>query len=97
MSAPMLFVEFKKTEPMPLAFTWLPEMTAYIESVYQEDASKYKSAIESLFKLRSDIAGVGKDTAGREIFYRYYGQLELLDLRFVVDEEHCALSFGWCV
>jgi len=47
-------------------------------------------------RLRQDVRGAGKDsTAGRDLLYRYYGQLELLDLRFPVDEQHIRVSFTW--
>ncbi|KAK8106172.1 Vacuolar protein-sorting protein BRO1 [Apiospora kogelbergensis] len=46
--------------------------------------------------LAAGHAGAGKDsTAGRDLLYRYYGQLELLDLRFPVDEQHIKISFTW--
>lgn len=51
-----------------------------------------------LNRLRQDMRGAGKDSAaGRDLLYRYYGQLELLDLRFPVDENHIKISFTWCV
>jgi hypothetical protein len=44
------------------------------------------------------MRGAGKDSAaGRDLLYRYYGQLELLDLRFPVDENHIKISFTWYV
>lgn len=45
--------------------------------------------------MRQDTRGAGKDTTGRDLLYRYYGQLELLDLRFPVDENHVRVSFVW--
>jgi hypothetical protein len=42
------------------------------------------------------MRGAGKDSsAGRDLLYRYYGQLELLDLRFPVDEQHIKIAFTW--
>jgi BRO1-like domain len=41
------------------------------------------------------MRGAGKDTTGRDLLYRYYGQLELLDLRFPIDENHVRISFVW--
>jgi len=44
------------------------------------------------------MRGAGADSAsGRDLLYRYYGQLELLDLRFPVDENHIKISFTWLV
>ncbi|RCH98002.1 bck1-like resistance to osmotic shock, partial [Rhizopus stolonifer] len=45
--------------------------------------------------LRQDIRGAGKDLTGRDLLYRYFGQLELLDLRFPVDEKHVKVLFNW--
>ncbi|KAF8460414.1 BRO1-like domain-containing protein [Kalaharituber pfeilii] len=42
------------------------------------------------------MRGAGKDSAsGRDLLFRYYGQLELLDLRFPIDENHIKISFKW--
>lgn len=44
------------------------------------------------------MRGAGKDSAsGRDLLYRYYGQLELLDLRFPVEERGVRVSFTWLV
>jgi BRO1-like domain len=49
----------------------------------------------TLQRLRQDTRGAGKDTTGRDLLYRYYSQLELLDLRFPIDENHVRISFVW--
>jgi programmed cell death 6-interacting protein len=42
------------------------------------------------------MRGAAKDSAsGRDLLYRYYGQLEFLDLRFPVDENHVKILFQW--
>ena len=41
------------------------------------------------------MRGAGPDETGRELLFRYYGQIELLDLRFPVDENHIKISFTW--
>ncbi|PWW73464.1 BRO1-domain-containing protein [Tuber magnatum] len=42
------------------------------------------------------MRGAGKDsTSGRDLLYRYYGQLELLDLRFPVEERGVRVGFTW--
>lgn len=41
------------------------------------------------------MRGAGKDESGRDLLYRYYGQLELLELRIPIDEEHARISFTW--
>ena len=45
--------------------------------------------------MRQDTRGAGKDTTGRDLLYRYYSQLQLLDLRFPIDENHVRISFVW--
>ena len=67
----------------------------YIMEHYQEDPENYLNEISILNRLRQDIRGVGKDMTGRDILYRYYGQLELLDLRFPLDEKHVKVYFTW--
>lgn len=32
---------------------------------------------------------MGKDMNGRDLLFRYFGQLELLDLRFPVNDQVC--------
>ncbi|KAJ3579945.1 hypothetical protein NPX13_g618 [Xylaria arbuscula] len=57
---------------------------------------KATNEIDWITPLKKDMRGAGKDsTAGRDLLYRYYGQLELLDLRFPVDEQHIKISFTW--
>ena len=76
---------------------WIGPLKSYIRSTYG-DPEKYTEECTTLNRLRQDMRGAGKDSAaGRDLLYRYYGQLELLDLRFPVDENHIKISFTWCV
>ena len=77
---------------------WIPPLKTYIRQTYGDDPERYTEECNTLNRLRQDMRGAGKDsTAGRDLLYRYYGQLELLDLRFPVDENHIKISFTWCV
>ncbi|KAF2864456.1 BRO1-domain-containing protein [Piedraia hortae CBS 480.64] len=68
----------------------------HIETVYGDDPERYNDECHTLNRLRQDMRGAGRDSAaGRDLLYRYYGQLELLDLRFPVDEHHIRVSFNW--
>ena len=75
---------------------WVQPLKAYIRQTYGDDPEKYAEECNTLNRLRQDMRGAGKDSAaGRDLLYRYYGQLELLDLRFPVDENHIKISFTW--
>lgn len=75
---------------------WIYPLKTYIRQTYGDDPERYAEECNTLNRLRQDMRGAGKDsTAGRDLLYRYYGQLELLDLRFPVDENHIKISFTW--
>ena len=77
---------------------WVTPLKNYIRQTYGDDPERYAEECNTLHRLRQDMRGAGKDsTAGRDLLYRYYGQLELLELRFPVDENHIKISFTWCV
>lgn len=77
---------------------WIQPLKDYIRQSYGEDPERYGQECATLNRLRQDMRGAGKDSAtGRDLLYRYYGQLELLDLRFPVDENHIKISFTWYV
>ncbi|KAJ3342835.1 bck1-like resistance to osmotic shock [Gonapodya sp. JEL0774] len=87
----MLHIPLKKTDEVDFG----PAFRQFIAATYQEEPEKYALEIETLNKLRQDIRGVGKDMTGRDILYRYYGQLELLDLRFPIEEKTVKIVFNW--
>ena len=87
---------------MPLKVTneidWISPLKSYIRKSYGDDPERYAEECATLNRLRQDMRGAGKDNAaGRDLLYHYYGQLEFLDLRFPVDENHIRMSFTWCV
>ncbi|KAH8879429.1 BRO1-domain-containing protein [Thozetella sp. PMI_491] len=90
--APMISVPLKATNEID----WITPLKSYIQNTYGDDPERYAEECAALHRLRQDMRGAGKDsTAGRDLLYRYYGQLELLDLRFPVDEQHIKISFTW--
>ncbi|KAK4126060.1 BRO1-domain-containing protein [Parathielavia appendiculata] len=90
--APMISVPLKATNEID----WITPLKSYIQNTYGDDPERYAEECATLNRLRQDMRGAGKDsTAGRDLLYRYYGQLELLDLRFPVDEQHIRVSFTW--
>lgn len=76
---------------------WVLPLKSYIRDTYGDDPERYAEECVTLNRLRQDVRGAGKESiTGRDMLYRYYGQLELLDLRFPVDEQHIKISFTWC-
>ncbi|TKA64967.1 Vacuolar protein-sorting protein bro1 [Cryomyces minteri] len=92
LQAPMISVPLKQTSEID----WIAPLKGYIRQTYGDDPEKYAEECATLNRMRQDMRGAGKDSAaGRDLLYRYYGQLELLDLRFPVDENHIKISFTW--
>ena len=88
----MLSAPLKQTNEID----WIAPLKTYIRDQYGDDPERYGEECSMLNRLRQDMRGAGKDSAsGRDLLYRYYGQLELLDLRFPVDESHIKISFTW--
>jgi hypothetical protein len=85
---PMISVPLKQTSEID----WVAPLKGYIRATYGDDPERYSEECATLNRLRQDMRGAGKD-----LLYRYYGQLELLDLRFPVDENHIKISFTWYV
>lgn len=90
---PFISAPFKKTDDVD----WVHPLKKYIARFYQDDPEKFKEETQAFNRLRQDIRGAGKDITGRDLLYRYFGQLELLDLRFPVDEKHVKVLFNWSV
>ena len=89
---PMLSCPLKQTSEID----WIGPLKNYIRMTYGDDPDKYHEECATLDRLRQDMRGAGADsTSGRDLLYRYYGQLELLDLRFPVDEHHIKIAFTW--
>ncbi|CAI4210593.1 unnamed protein product [Parascedosporium putredinis] len=88
----MISVPLKATNEID----WVAPLKNYIQNTYGDDPERYAEECVTLNRLRQDMRGAGKDsTTGRDMLYRYYGQLELLDLRFPIDEKHIKISFTW--
>lgn len=92
MQVPMISCPLKQTNEID----WIQPIKQHIRHAYGDDPERYNDECAQLNRLRQDMRGAGKDSAaGRDLLYRYYGQLELLDLRFPVDENHIKISFTW--
>lgn len=92
MQIPMISSPLKQTNEID----WIAPLKHHIRTSYGDDPERYAEECVQLNRLRQDMRGAGRDSAaGRDLLYRYYGQLELLDLRFPVDENHIKISFTW--
>ncbi len=91
--SPMISVPLKRTDEVD----WVTPLKRYIAVSYQDDPDKYAEETGTIHRLRQDMRGAGNDTTGRDVLYRYFGQLEILDLRFPVDEAHIKIGFMWYV
>ncbi|KAG0198691.1 bck1-like resistance to osmotic shock [Mortierella sp. GBA30] len=89
--SPMISVPLKRTDEVD----WVTPLKRYIAVSYQDDPAKYSEETGTIHRLRQDMRGAGNDTTGRDVLYRYFGQLEILDLRFPVDEAHIKIGFMW--
>jgi hypothetical protein len=89
----MISVPLKRTDEVD----WVSPLRRYIAVSYQDDPEKYAEETGTIHRLRQDMRGAGNDITGRDVLYRYFGQLEILDLRFPVDEAHIKISFSWYV
>ena len=88
---PFIQVPLKRTDDAD----WQTPLLNWIATGYAEPPEAYAEPCAAIVRLRQDIRGAGLDTTGRDILYRYYGQLELLELRFPVDESHVKMTFTW--
>ncbi|KAK9237031.1 BRO1-like domain-containing protein [Lipomyces kononenkoae] len=89
-TSPKVAIPLKATKDLD----WASPLQTYIRNAYgsSEDFSK---ECQMFSRLRQDLMGAGKDQTGRDLLYKYYGQLELLDLRIPVEEGGCKVGFTW--
>lgn len=62
---------------------WTQPLQKFLGKSYGSYAD-FSEEIAAFNKLRSDITGISPDKLGKDTLFRYYGQLELLDLRFPI-------------
>lgn len=73
---------------------WISPLRQYIASIYGP-GDHFKEEAGQIHRLRQDVRGSAADTIGRDLVYRYYRQLQLLELRIPVNEHSCRVSFSW--
>lgn len=88
----LLQIPLKKTEDV----NWTKTLNNYLVSVYGS-SSEYQQDLTNFNKLRLDLRGCHADSTGIRLYFKYYSQLELLDLRvpFETANRHKKLEFKW--
>ncbi|KAJ1930261.1 bck1-like resistance to osmotic shock [Tieghemiomyces parasiticus] len=88
---PMIQVPWKRCEEVD----WVLALRRYISGVLEQDPDSFNEQVYALHRMRQDTRGVNLDTTGRDLLYRYFSQLELLDLRFQLEKRPLELNFTW--
>ncbi|VDB87112.1 unnamed protein product [Peniophora sp. CBMAI 1063] len=87
--SPMISVPRKVTDEVD----WTTPIRNAIAHSYGEDPDSYAAECASLQRCRQDaVRGAGSDITARDLLYKYFGQLELLELRF----PEIRVNFPWC-
>ncbi|KAH3681445.1 hypothetical protein WICPIJ_007602 [Wickerhamomyces pijperi] len=80
------------------ALDWDKPLTRYITALYGS-VNEFTAPINTLTILRNDLASViaidSYDEDSKKLYYKYFGQLELLDLRLPVNDTGVYLKFSW--
>ncbi|KAB5591931.1 Vacuolar protein-sorting protein BR [Ceratobasidium theobromae] len=88
MTSPCISIPKKKTDEVD----WTTPIRSLIQQSYGENPDNYSSECAALQRCRQDaVRGAGSDTTARDLLYKYFGQLELLELRF----SEIRVSFPW--
>lgn len=71
---------------------WTSPIRNLIAQSYGENPDNYSAECASLQRCRQDaVRGAGSDMTARDLLYKYFGQLELLELRF----SEIRVTFPW--
>ena len=71
---------------------WTSPIRSLVAKSYGENPDAYAQECQALQRCRQDaVKGAGSDMTGRDLLYKYFGQLELLELRF----SEIRVNFAW--
>ncbi|TFY63306.1 hypothetical protein EVG20_g6373 [Dentipellis fragilis] len=86
--SPMISIPKKGTDEVD----WTTPIRNAIGQSYGENPDNYASEYAALQRCRQDaVRGAGSDLTARDLLYKYFGQLELLELRF----PEIRVNFPW--
>lgn len=90
--SPMVSSPFKVTNEID----WVEPLQHYLKSSYATDPDLFHQECAKVHKLRQQARAAGQEPAvGCDLLFQYYGQLELLELRFPVNEQNVKVLFTW--
>ncbi|KAK4698817.1 hypothetical protein P7C70_g7451, partial [Phenoliferia sp. Uapishka_3] len=91
--APRILTLFPRKVTQDVDFA--PHLKSIITRQYSESADAYIDELALLNRSRQDAlrGSAGSDVTGRDLLYKYFGQLELLELRF----PELRVPFPWLV
>ncbi|KII91636.1 hypothetical protein PLICRDRAFT_105619 [Plicaturopsis crispa FD-325 SS-3] len=86
--SPTISIPKKTTEEVD----WTTPIRTLIAQSYGENPDNYAAECAALQRCRQDaVRGAGSDFTARDLLYKYFGQLELLELRFA----EIRVNFPW--
>ncbi|TFK75559.1 BRO1-domain-containing protein [Pluteus cervinus] len=86
--SPMISIPKKGTDEVD----WTTPIRTLISQSYGENPDNYATECAQLQRCRQDaVRGAGSDLTARDLLYKYFGQLELLELRF----SEIRVNFPW--
>ncbi|TFK52925.1 BRO1-domain-containing protein [Heliocybe sulcata] len=86
--SPMVSIPKKSTDEVD----WTTPIRNVIAQSYGESPDNYAAECSALQRCRQDaVRGAGSDLTARDLLYKYFGQLELLELRF----SEIRVNFPW--
>lgn len=88
---PMIHFPLKKTNELD----WTNSIRKFITTQYQDDPNKYQNEIGMFNRYRQDIRSLSFDKTSIEILYRYYTQLDFLELHFQIIPDVIKTEFTW--
>ncbi|KAI0672140.1 BRO1-like domain-containing protein [Trametes maxima] len=87
-NSPMISIPKKTTEEVD----WTTPIRNAIAHSYGEDPDNYAQECANLQRCRQDaVKGAGSDITAKDLLHKYFGQLELLELRF----SEIRVNFPW--
>ncbi|TBU47194.1 BRO1-domain-containing protein [Dichomitus squalens] len=87
-NSPMISIPKKTTEEVD----WTGPIRNAIAHSYGEDPDNYTTECANLQRCRQDaVKGAGSDMTAKDLLHKYFGQLELLELRF----SEIRVNFPW--
>lgn len=88
MQSPLISIPRKRTDEVD----WTTPIRTLIAQSYGESPDNYSAECALLQRCRQDaVRGAGSDMTARDLLYKYFGQLELLELRF----SEIRVTFPW--